>query len=556
MSQTDDAQTPAVETGHEAPPTSAQGDPWWLNPATIKGAALTFVGLAILAAPGISVELLRYILAAGLIVSGASDVWFRRKKTEGGRDRYGIASGLLMIAVGVALLAWPTAIKDTLLAILAVFLAFEGVLTLLRANAARNRGEDYAYRIVRGVLFVVAAVVIAIIGEAVFAFLVITGATASIIVGLVMVAYGLQQHTGEEKKDLDTAHVAGILRDWLEDRDVGPERRTQVVDGLYYEAPDRTAKITSYVVMLLLSVAIASFAILADSTAVVIGAMLVAPLMTPIMGAAAAVVNGWRARLMASLGTVALSVIGAVALAWIIAAWFPALVPLSTNSQVTSRVSPTMLDMAIALAAGAAGAYATIDDRVSSSLTGVAIAVALVPPLGVIGITLEASLYDDALGAFVLFLTNFVSIILAAVAVFLLVGLAPVRKMIERRSEIRSVLGTVAIGALIIIVPLTFTGNGVLASSSRQASAQSAVEDWLGEDDSLRLAQVETSGTEVSILITGAGKIPPVEDLEDDIAAAFGEPVTLTVEYVPSVVITYSDVTGKNEIDPTTVDDG
>jgi uncharacterized hydrophobic protein (TIGR00271 family) len=284
--------------------------------------------------------------------------------------------------------------------------------------------------------------------------------------------------------------------------------------------------------------------------------MLVAPLMTPIMGAAAAVVNGWRARLMASLGTVALSVIGAVALAWIIAAWFPALVPLSTNSQVTSRVSPTMLDMAIALAAGAAGAYATIDDRVSSSLTGVAIAVALVPPLGVIGITLEASLYDDALGAFVLFLTNFVSIILAAVAVFLLVGLAPVRKMIERRSEIRSVLGTVAIGALIIIVPLTFTGNGVLASSSRQASAQSAVEDWLGEDDSLRLAQVETSGTEVSILITGAGKIPPVEDLEDDIAAAFGEPVTLTVEYVPSVVITYSDVTGKNEIDPTTVDDG
>jgi uncharacterized hydrophobic protein (TIGR00271 family) len=284
--------------------------------------------------------------------------------------------------------------------------------------------------------------------------------------------------------------------------------------------------------------------------------MLVAPLMTPIMGAAAAVVNGWRARLMTSLGTVALSVIGAVALAWIIAAWFPALVPLSTNSQVTSRVSPTMIDMAIALAAGAAGAYATIDDRVSSSLSGVAIAVALVPPLGVIGITLEASLYADALGAFVLFLTNFVSIILAAVAVFLLVGLAPVRKMIERRSEIRSVLGTVAIAALIIIVPLTFTGNGVLASSSRQASAQAAVEDWLGDDDSLRLARVETSGTEVDVLITGAGQIPPVEDLEDDIADAFGEPVTLTVEYVPSVVITYSDVTGKNEIDPTAVDDG
>jgi uncharacterized hydrophobic protein (TIGR00271 family) len=284
--------------------------------------------------------------------------------------------------------------------------------------------------------------------------------------------------------------------------------------------------------------------------------MLVAPLMTPIMGAAAAMVNGWRGRVTASLGIVALSVAASIALAWIIAAWFPTLVPLSTNSQVTSRVSPTMLDMAIALAAGAAGAYATIDDRVSSSLTGVAIAVALVPPLGVVGITLEAGLFDDALGAFLLFLTNFVSIILAAVGVFLLVGFSPVRKMIERRSEIRNVLGTVAIGALIIIVPLTFTGNGVIVSSAQQADAQKAVEAWIGDDGTLRIVQVQTSGADVTVVITGAGDVPSVEDLEDELAAAFGEPVSLTVEYVPSVVITYSDETGKNEIEPNPTDDG
>jgi uncharacterized hydrophobic protein (TIGR00271 family) len=399
-------------------------------------------------------------------------------------------------------------------------------------------------------------VVIVILGKAVFAFLLVTGATIAIIVGLVMVSYGLQQHTPDEQRELDTAHVAGIVKDWLEARDVGPERRAEVAEGLYYEAPDRTHKITSYVVMLLLSVAIASFAILSDSTAVIIGAMLVAPLMTPIMGAAAAMVNGWRGRVTASLGIVALSVAASIALAWIIAAWFPTLVPLSTNSQVTSRVSPTLLDMAIALAAGAAGAYATIDDRVSSSLTGVAIAVALVPPLGVIGITLEAGLLDDALGAFLLFLTNFVSIILAAVAVFLLVGFSPVRKMIERRSEIRNVLGTVAIGALIIIVPLTFTGNGVIVSSAQQADAQKAVEAWIGDDGTLRIVQVQTSGADVTVVITGAGDVPSVEDLEDELAAAFGEPVSLTVEYVPSVVITYSDETGRNDIDPDAVDNG
>jgi uncharacterized hydrophobic protein (TIGR00271 family) len=556
MSQEDDHRVSTPATGLDAPPTSARGDPWWLNPATIKGAVLAFVGLVVLTAPGISIELLRFVLAAALIVSGASDVWFRRKKTEAGFDRFGIASGVLMVAAGVALGAWPDVVRTVLLAILAAFLAIEGIITFLRANTARTRGEEYGFRIVRGALFVVSAVVIVILGKAVFAFLLVTGATIAIIVGLVMVSYGLQQHTPDERRDLDTAHVAGIVRDWLEARDVGPERRAEIAEGLYYEAPDRTHKITSYVVMLLLSVAIASFAILSDSTAVIIGAMLVAPLMTPIMGAAAGMVNGWRSRVTASLGTVALSVVVSIALAWIIAAWFPTLVPLSTNSQVTSRVSPTLLDMAIALAAGAAGAYATIDDRVSSSLTGVAIAVALVPPLGVIGITLEAGLLDDALGAFLLFLTNFVSIILAAVAVFLLVGFSPVRKMIQRRSEIRNVFGTVAIGALIIIVPLTFTGNGVISSAARQADAQQAVAAWLPADDSLRIVRVQTSGAEVTVVISGAGEIPSVEELEDDLAAAFGEPVSLTVEYVPSVVITYSDETGRNDIDPDAVDDG
>ena len=111
-------------------------------------------------------------------------------------------------------------------------------------------------------------------------------------------------------------------------------------------------------------------------------------------------------------------------------------------------------------------------------------------------------------------------------------------------------------GALIIIVPLTFTGNGVIVSSAQQADAQKAVEAWIGDDRTLRVVQVQASGAEVTVVITGAGDVPSVEDLEDELAAAFGEPVTLTVEYVPSVVITYSDETGKNEIDPNPTDDG
>lgn len=80
--------------------------------------------------------------------------------------------------------------------------------------------------------------------------------------------------------------------------------------------------------------------------------------------------------------------VGAVALsiftARIVATWAPPAVPISSNSQVISPVSPRLLDMMIAVVAGAAGAYATVDKRVSSSITGVAIAVALVPPLAVV----------------------------------------------------------------------------------------------------------------------------------------------------------------------------
>ncbi|BDZ41082.1 hypothetical protein GCM10025865_03810 [Paraoerskovia sediminicola] len=131
--------------------------------------------------------------------------------------------------------------------------------------------------------------------------------------------------------------------------------------------------------MLLLSVCIATFAVLQDSTAVVIGAMLIAPLMVPILGLAAALVNGWVRRAWESSLLIVAGVVAAVVLAAAITLWAPAVVSFETNSQITSRVDPSVLDMLVAIAAGAAGAFATVNTRVASSIAGVAIAVALVP---------------------------------------------------------------------------------------------------------------------------------------------------------------------------------
>ena len=168
-----------------------------------------------------------------------------------------------------------------------------------------------------------------------------------------------------------------MVRAWFEDVDIGRDRRGEISDGLYYEGPERAGRRTSFGVMMLLSTTIATLGILQDSTAVVIGAMLISPLMTPIMGTSAGIVGGWPRRTLESAATVTIAAIGAMGLAWIVAAWVPAMGDLATNTQITSRTEPTLIDMLIAFAAGVAGAYATVDRKVSSSLPGVAIAVGL-----------------------------------------------------------------------------------------------------------------------------------------------------------------------------------
>ncbi len=373
-------------------------------------------------------------------------------------------------------------------------------------------------------------------------------AVVVVILGAIMLAYGMNARSDEELLDVDAATVSQLIIDWIESRDVGTERREQIGDGLFIEEPERAAKLTSWWVMMLLSVAIATFGILQDSTAVVIGAMLIAPLMTPILGSAAGIVNLWRGRLGASLALIAAGVAAAIGLAWVVGAWTPAIVPLEVNSQITSRTAPNVVDMLIALAAGAAGAYASVDRRVSSSIAGVAIAVALVPPLGVVGVTLQAGMFIDGLGAFLLFLTNLVSILLSATLVFFLTGYAPLQKLKENRREIGALLGTVLTVALVILVPLVFTGEGVLSAAARQRNAQTAVSDWLSDEPDLRAARIEIDGAEITLLVAGVGEIPSVEELEDSLAESFGEPLMLTIVYAPTVIVRYSDAEGRTEL--------
>ena len=182
--------------------------------------------------------------------------------------------------------------------------------------------------------------------------------------------------------------------------------------------------------MLLLSSAIATFGLLSNSAPAIIGAMIIAPLMAPILGLAyGIVVCEWKQVNRAALTVVAGTFV--VVLFAFITTWLIGL--RIAGSEILSRTTPTLLDLGVAMAAGAAGAFAYSRKSIANSIAGVAIAVALVPPLAVTGIGLalgrraradvglsltEIGLYsggaDIAWGAFVLFLTNFAGIVVVA----------------------------------------------------------------------------------------------------------------------------------------------
>ncbi len=523
---------------------SARVEPFWLNPATIKGTVAIVAGASILAFPGATIVMLRYIVGAALIASGAADLWFHLRGREPGKRVRDLAEGLLTIAVGAVLLIFPAETLRVVMLVVGVYLAVRGIAVTIRA--IKERGTDmWALDLARGAFFIVFAAVMVTLPEAVFSGLIVAVAAMFVVIGGVMLAYGIQHHSDDVLVDLDAASVSQIVRDWMMLQDVGDDQRDEIDDGLYFEQPDRTNKLVAWWVMLLLSVAIATFGVLQDSTAVVIGAMLIAPLMTPIIGTAAGAVNGWSARMSASLALITAGVGASIGLAFVIGAWAPQLIPLATNSQVTSRVNPNIIDMGIALAAGAAGAFASVNKRVSASIAGVAIAVALVPPLGVVGLTLHAGMYGDALGAFTLFLTNLVSIILAAMIVFALTGFAPISRMKENANQIKRVAITVSIAAILIAIPLAFTVTSVITAAAHQSTAQKAVEGWLEEAPDLEVGRIEVKGSDVSIIVTGPENIPPIQDLEDALSESFGKPVTVLVEHIPAIVVIYSDADGE-----------
>jgi uncharacterized hydrophobic protein (TIGR00271 family) len=324
--------------------------------------------------------------------------------------------------------------------------------------------------------------------------------------------------------------MARFWQRWRPRATLDPGDRRRILASLYPQPGERRRWWVEYAIMLTLSVVIAAMGLSLNSDAVVIGVMLVAPLMTPLLGAAAALVMAWPRRLAQSALAVAASAAGAVGISFGLTALLPAADRVLTTA-VVSRTSPDLLEMVVALAAGAAGAYATAREDVSAALPGVAVAVALVPPLAATGYTLAIGRQDLAGGAFLLFLANMVAIVLVGSVVLMVCGFVPSARRRMAAGRIRLGLAAAAVAAVAVVAPLTeATLVNAQSAQTTQAVNQAAV-SWLASSSDLTLTGVQINGSMVTVDVSGPSSPPSTSTLAKALTTILGPDAAVAVRW-------------------------
>ncbi|WP_420428308.1 DUF389 domain-containing protein [Algiphilus sp.] len=278
-----------------------------------------------------------------------------------------------------------------------------------------------------------------------------------------------------------------------------------------------------YFTLSILSALIGTLGLLLDSAAVIIGAMVLAPLMAPIICVSMAAL-----RRDVQLLKPALVAIGAgVGLSMAFAALVAILIPMRmVNPEIEARLEPSLLDLGVAVFSGVAGAYAYARESVMRSLPGVAIAVALVPPLAVIGIGIGWWDPRIMLGASLLFATNLVGIALAGAFTFMVLGYGPVRS--AKHGLIYPTLAAVVVA---IPLALSFMRMHVVWQAENTLRDQA----FMLESGPVRLEATQVRYIDGTLHVRAdvyAAQWPGPETLRDlrgHVAEAVGRPVQLDV---------------------------
>ena len=308
------------------------------------------------------------------------------------------------------------------------------------------------------------------------------------------------------------------------------------------ELADSAAISQDYLLLVILSCIIATFGLILNSGAVIIGAMLIAPLMSPILALAHALVRGNARGMVRALVTLLVGIVLSIGVSALLGtavstSQFNFLAELPP--EVTSRTSPTLFDLTIALAGGLAASYALAQPRLSPTLPGVAIATALMPPLCVVGIGISQGQPEIWNGALLLFLANFVAIIFSSALVFALVGFGPLSW--QRRREAMSRTFLLASTMLILVaIPLVNFMVTIARDARENQVIRSTISNHLGElSPSASLVSFDKRTVEGDLNIEATVRTPRellyVESLEiqEELATRLDRTVALDLLVIP-----------------------
>jgi uncharacterized hydrophobic protein (TIGR00271 family) len=319
------------------------------------------------------------------------------------------------------------------------------------------------------------------------------------------------------------------------------EERRRIIAALYPEGTEFAPFVRRFSLLMSVAVAIAVFGLIADSTAVVIGAMLVAPLLTPILGLSAAIIMGWPRRLL----RYAIVVVVASAAATMLAGFIAYAVRLELDpipSELLARTAPNLRDLGIALAAGVAGAFAIVRRAAGDAMSGAAVAVALVPPLSAVGILFQQGEPDLAIGAFVLFTTNVAGVVMAAAVTFIASGFVPGMQLFTGAKRTVGRLRWIALAVVVVVLPIQLDQPGLLQPAPAFEEITARIQQWTGNmEAAIDVVAIDVDvdeGTAFIDLIVTTNEQP--EETYDSLAADLSEhlnrPVELSVQEVPAQI--------------------
>jgi len=299
---------------------------------------------------------------------------------------------------------------------------------------------------------------------------------------------------------------------WIRRAVRGPARTLdEVRETVYLDTGDAPARIGRFTMLLVLSAIVATAGVLVDSTATVIGAMIIAPLATPIQGIAIAIVAGEPRRLWFSLGALTAGSAVTVLIGVGLGRALPDLIPLVDNSQVTGRTSPNTIDLYAAAATGLAGSLGIARKDVSDILPGVAIAISLVPPLAVVGVTASEGDWSGSFGALLLFVTNVLAIVVMCALLFTALGYQrqAVAEPGFRRSRAYAAVGVASLVVVLALGALTYRSTQINGWTS---AASAVAKDW-ADDSGDRVVDVHFDGGDLVVVVEGLGSRGETDDL-------------------------------------------